>query len=120
VITTSPASLSTGGLFRLQLSTVNDGAQLRLIGTWRNAPRRAEGLPETALSPSVLLDHLGAVRFAYFGRAEPGDPEDWHDRWQAPLALPKLIRLRVVFADGWQSPDLIVAPRLAAEPQVNG
>jgi general secretion pathway protein J len=120
VITTAPSSLATGGFFRLHLVAANDGGQLRLIGHWESPPRRAGGALETALPDAVLLDHLSMLRFGYFGAADPDDPSDWHDSWQAARVLPKMIRLRLEFSDGWKSPDLIVAPRLAEAPNTNG
>jgi general secretion pathway protein J len=119
-ITTAPAALAAGGFFRLRLAAISDNAEVRLVGEWGNPPRRGLDSSQIALQPSVLLDHMRAIRFAYFGRTDPDDPDDWHDQWQTATALPKMIRLRVQFTDGWQAPDLIVAPRLAAEPNGNG
>jgi general secretion pathway protein J len=120
VITTSPSRLAMGGFFHLHLAVIDVGGELRLLAEWREPPRQDEAPPDTVLKPSILLDHLRGVRFAFFGTTDPESPSDWHDRWQGATALPKMIRLRVEFADGWQVPDLIVAPRLAAGPGVNG
>ena len=120
VITTSPSRLAMGGFFHLHLTVVDVGGELRLIAEWREPPRKDEAPPDSVLKPSILLDHLRGVGFAFFGTTDPESPSDWHDRWQGVSALPKMIRLRVEFADGWQVPDLIVAPRLAAGAGVNG
>jgi general secretion pathway protein J len=119
-ITTAPSSLAVGGFFRLRLAAIGDSGQMRLVSGWENPPRRGQDTSETVLQPSILLDHMRAIRFAYFGKTDPDDPDDWHDQWQTVIALPKMIRLRVQFADGWRAPDLIVAPRLAMDPNANG
>lgn len=120
VITTSPSRLAMGGFFHLHLAVINVGDGLRLLAEWREPPRDNEAPSNTVLKPSILLDHLRGVRFAFFGTTDSESPSDWHDRWQGATALPKMIRLRVEFADGWQVPDLIVAPQLAAGAGVNG
>jgi hypothetical protein len=109
-----------GGFFHLHLAVIDVDGELRLLAEWREPPRRDEASPDTVLKPSILLDHLREVRFAFFGTTDPESPSDWHDRWQGATALPKMIRLRVEFVDGWQVPDLIVAPQLAAGTGVNG
>ena len=118
-VTTAPSRLAVGGFFRLRLAAAQDGELWRLIAQWQSPPRRGEGSLETVLEPVVLLDRLRAIRFAYFGATDPADPADWHDSWQAVTILPKMIRLRVQFADGRRAPDLTVAPRLAEEPNSN-
>jgi general secretion pathway protein J len=120
MITTTPARLAMGGFFHLHLTVANFRGQLRLFAEWREPPRRDAAAPETPLEPTVLLDNLRAVAFAFFGTTDPELPDEWHDKWQAVTALPKMIRLRIEFADGWQAPDLIVAPPLAKELNVNG
>jgi len=113
LITTVPTRLIAGGFLRLHLVGTRGGEQSRLMAGWEGAPRRDDALPPAALVSATLLDRLKAIRFAFFGALDPDDPSDWHDRWQGVRTLPKMIRLRVEFADGWQAPDLIVAPRLA-------
>jgi len=120
LITTVPTRLIAGGFLRLHLVTAHDGGQLRLMAGWNGAPRRDDTPLPAALSAAMLLDHLKAIRFAFFGAIDPEDPSDWHDRWQGARTLPKMIRLRVEFTDGWQAPDLIVAPRLAEAPGASG
>jgi general secretion pathway protein J len=119
-ITTAPSFLAAGGFFRLRLAAIGDSGQVRLVSEWGNPPRRGQNTSEATLQPSILLEHMRAIRFAYFGKTDPEDPDDWHDEWQTVTTLPKMIRLRVQFSDGWQAPDLIVAPRLAAEPSASG
>src|SRR5215469_8559933 len=93
--------------------TEGSGAARRMIVEWQPIPRG--GLPEEAatLQPSVLLQKVASVEFAYFGVAEANHPPEWQDHWSDRTDLPQMIRLRITLADGWQGPDLIVAPRTA-------
>jgi general secretion pathway protein J len=116
LITTAPSRLALGGFFHLRLTTADAGRQLHLIAEWREPPRQNGAAPNTPLEPTALLDNLKTAAFAFFGTTDPELPDEWHDQWQGATALPKMIRLRIEFADGWQAPDLIVAPRLAGEP----
>lgn len=120
LITTAPSRLALGGFFHLHLAAAEAGRQLHLIAEWREPPRQDGAAPETPLAPTALLDNLKTAAFAFFGTTDPELPNEWHDQWQGTTALPKMIRLRIEFADGWQAPDLIVAPHLAAEPNING
>jgi general secretion pathway protein J len=120
VITTAPARLAMGGFFHLHLGAAEVQGQLHLLAEWREPPRRDDASPETPLEPTVLLDRLRTVGFAFFGTTDPQVPAEWHARWQDATVLPKMIRLRIEFTDGWRAPDLIVAPRLAEEPNTNG
>ena len=69
------------------------------------------------LQPSILIDQVRSVAFAYFGTPGPQQPPAWLDRWSDRDTLPRLIRLRLILANGVQAPDLIVAPRLAETVQ---
>jgi general secretion pathway protein J len=69
-------------------------------------------LPEE--QQTLLIEDVEAIEFAYYGapgrRAEP----QWNDYWQDMERPPRLIRLRVEFADGdprtW--PELVVRPAI--------
>ena len=112
-VTIPPAYLALGGYHRLRMTTAGSGAARSVIVAWEQVPR---GIwPEQALTlhPSLLLDKVASLEFAYFGVAEANHPPEWQDHWTDRTDLPQLIRLRITLADGWQAPDLIVAPRLA-------
>jgi general secretion pathway protein J len=60
----------------------------------------------------VILDDLVAVRFAYFGVEQRGDPPSWQEVWSNPEELPRLVRLSLESADaGWS--EVIVTPMLS-------
>jgi general secretion pathway protein J len=88
-------------------------AEERSAGDVQLAIRAAPELATTGNSTwsAPLLRNLAAVRFSFLG------PDGWHDAWKNRSTLPSLVRVRVTFRRGdsrfW--PDLIVAPRIAAD-----
>jgi general secretion pathway protein J len=119
-----PGHLAPGDFHRLSVglddaSRSSDGGRHPLMLRWKGVPR-GPGLSEpVAVPPSILLDRVGRVEFAYFGPGENGEPAAWQPRWQAAKSLPDLVRMRITFADGWKAPELIVAPRLADDSAIN-
>jgi hypothetical protein len=70
VIITWPSRLAMGGFFHLHLAVIDVGGELRLLAEWREPPRHDEAPPDAVLKPSILLDHLRGVRFAFFGTTD--------------------------------------------------
>jgi general secretion pathway protein J len=112
-----PAYLAVGGfqLLHLGLEPGRDGA--RLVVSWEGIARGPIAPQPAMRQPSVLVDQVRSVTFAYFGVAGPRQQAAWLDRWSERDGLPQLIRMRLTLANGMQAPDLIVAPRLAATAQ---
>ena len=52
------------------------------------------------------------AEFAYYGTPLTGAELAWRDQWRGSTYLPLLVRLDLIFVDGEQIPQLIVAPRL--------
>jgi len=67
-------------------------------------------------NPDVLIDHVAAVRFAYFGSAGPGQVPAWQDTWIGRDRLPDLVRIAITRDDprlrAW--PDFVVGTRATA------
>ena len=112
-----PAHLAQGGLHKFTLTVERSEAGRRqLLVIWRLV--RSDGT-SVSLSPphrTVLLDGIAGLSFAYFGGTGGDDAPGWHDEWRDEPQLPRLIRLRVAFADGRHAPDLVVALRTATPP----
>jgi general secretion pathway protein J len=110
-----PPDIGVGGFFRLSaaLDEPQRGAR-RLVVAETPWPR--PGIEPAAFNarPSVLLDGVRSIAFAYFGVPAPNRPAGWNDHWTDRHSLPQLIRLRIMLADGSRAPDLVVAPRTAA------
>ncbi|GGF36530.1 general secretion pathway protein GspJ [Aliidongia dinghuensis] len=101
-----PVYLAPGAFHAERLGVEDEGGRHRLVF-------RAGALGDARQSRSVLLDGVGAARFAYFGADVGAGRPGWHDRWPGAWGLPALVRLRITFADGSSAPDLVVAPRPA-------
>jgi general secretion pathway protein J len=113
-----PAHLALGGLHKFTVTVEkNDAGVRQLVVIWRLI--RSDGTSTTLSAPhrSVLLDHVAAVEFSYFGGSTSDATPDWHDTWNDMPQLPLLIRLRIAFADGRRAPDMIVALRTAVASQ---
>jgi len=122
------ASLALGGLQLLTLGFTEG----RLAVRWRlyrgdladvdeeSAPYIASraGAAEDFHRDVVLLDHVADARFAYFGSLNPTDVPAWQQTWLEADRLPLLVRMSVVFDDGYHPPDLVVALHLALSPAV--
>jgi general secretion pathway protein J len=107
-----PPDVGVGGFFRLHaaLEEAQHGLH-RLIVAETPWPRPGIEPATFNTRPSVLLDGVRSVAFAYFGIPAPNQPADWNDHWADRDSLPQLIRLRIVLADGSRAPDLVIAPR---------
>ncbi len=116
-VTTPPAYLALGGFHLLHVALAGSGPIRSLTVAWQPVTRGAATAETTPLQPSVLLDEVRAVEFAYFGVTQANRPPEWQDQWTGRMDLPQLVRVRLRLADGWQAPDLIVAPQLHGTTQ---
>jgi general secretion pathway protein J len=112
-----PAFLAPGGWYTLHLGVEREDGHALLIVRWRLVRQDQTSDAVSQPQDSVLLERVRTVEFGYFGALASGDPPQWHARWHEAAVLPALVRLRVGFEDGRQTPDLIVALRAAAVPQ---
>ena len=113
-ISPAPASVAFGGLQRLAL--VFNAGTSAADGTIEADWQPYHGGAAAAVANRVLLDHVSAAVFAYFGSTRANEPLEWHDEWREMSDLPLLVRLAVVFSDGRTMPELIVALPLATVP----
>jgi general secretion pathway protein J len=105
-----PAYLAAGGWHRLEVRVEQIAGRRALTLGWRLID--ADTAPMQR--PSVLIADIAGADFAYFGATASETVPDWHDRWSGRDGLPMLIRVRIHFADGVFTPDVIVAVRPAA------
>jgi len=115
-----PAHLSGGGIYLISVDVLNgtEGVEMRFsydpIGTEASAQLGSRGPPADSVR---LVRNAQDARFAYYGRKSGADVTRWHTSWEDPQALPRLVRLRLVFADTqvpW--PDMVFPIRV--EPGV--
>jgi general secretion pathway protein J len=111
----TPIALGSGGRSRLNLAVERRAGSVDLLLT--SALELA--WPERGPQPiaTVLLAGADDVEFAYFGMQRSNRAAAWHNSWSGQSALPALVRIRVRFAAGdsriW--PELLIAPRIAAD-----
>lgn len=92
--TLMPPGVLPGGHYRVRIALQEGNLTLR----W--APERNERTPFPASSAGsrTILDHVQAVRFAYFGNNRRGERARWVGAWTQQVRLPQLVRLDVTFA----------------------
>lgn len=113
-----PAHRGGGGLYLIELE--RDAAQRMLRMRYHPVLLEADGLPASAEEETVaLIDEVRSIEFAYYGLTSDGELR-WQERWVERVALPLLVRLRVVPAEGAPWPELVVplpALHRSGEPQ---
>lgn len=105
------AEPQTGFLMHDTLEAVRDGDRLSVrIAT---VPELARGGGTT----QTLLTHLSSVDFSYYGIAGDAKEPAWYSSWRRQAGPPQLVRIHVAAADPSATPlpDLILAPRIAAD-----
>jgi type II secretory pathway pseudopilin PulG len=111
-----PAYLALGGFQRLSLGVTGQQLMLR----WRPL---ADAPDAGGQRPTILLERLDSVAFAYYGARDYAETPQWHVEWRGAIRLPSLVRLHFLFLDRHEVPDLVVALHLAqataAVPNMN-
>jgi general secretion pathway protein J len=62
-----------------------------------------------------LIEGVRSMSFEYYGAEQADGTATWKSSWHGEAALPKLIRVRLLGADGKPWPELVVAPMLDAD-----
>jgi general secretion pathway protein J len=111
----APIVMGSGGRFRFALSLDRHDGQADLVVNAK--PELADPQDRTRSTKNALLTDVDRVEFSYFGIVPSERAAQWHDIWVERADMPELVRLRVAFRAGdtrlW--PDLVVAPRIAAD-----
>lgn len=114
LVAPQPGSVGDGPWAREHLYLAPAGKSRALFLSWRpDAP--ASGAAEAAAG-TMVLDHVGALRLAYFGQPGPGDGAMWLEQWAGRARLPELVRV-VIERDSaafrkW--PEFVIATRISA------
>ncbi len=110
----APIALAVAGRSRFRLSVARRKGLSDLVMTAQ--PELAAEVP-SAIEQKTLLAGAASIAFAYFGKSRSEAAPRWHNLWTGQAALPRLLRIQVRFPEGdsrvW--PDLIIAPRIAAD-----
>jgi general secretion pathway protein J len=111
LIGTLPDAFAPGLQGQQRLFLVPSGATQILVVAWRlDLPASDGGELRETLVP--LLDHVRAVRFAYYGPTDDGSTRAWTDTWSNRHILPALVRVHIERDTGSMAswPDLIASP----------
>lgn len=108
-----PAYLAIGGLQRLHVGLEPEPNGTSLALHWQTITGSTAVIPRRSVRSSRLIDGVSSASFSYFGVRPPADTSQWHAEWHDASALPRLVRLSLVLADGSRLPEIVVAPRQA-------
>ena len=111
-----PAALAPGGFHHLSLAVEATATGQILVLRWM--PLSGGGAADAR--PTVLLDRLERVDFAYYGALDDASPPQWWEEWHSPTRLPSAIRLHFLFRDQRSVPDLVATIHLAQSALRNG
>lgn len=109
-----PMRSGQGGLFRFSVGMDEQNGQLWLrYRHYRDALREGSSNGTDEQDEMVLLDHIGALEFAYLER-EPGGTARWHYDWQRRDRLPALVRVHFAGDSPAFTRELLIVPRVEA------
>ena len=111
LVSAQPGTQDDGPWTRERFYIGRSGNARALFMSWQATGSAALAAPAGA---AVLLDHVAAIRFAYFGPPRPGEGAAWLEQWTDRDRLPQLVRV-VIEREGsrfaaW--PELVVATRI--------
>jgi general secretion pathway protein J len=113
-----PAAIEAGVWARERFFVATHGTAPALFMGWRlDLPASDEStpLPENTV---LLLDHVRAARFDYFGPSDDMQDRNWQESWTGRRFLPEMVRIHIERDDprlpSW--PELVAEPRATADP----
>jgi general secretion pathway protein J len=113
-----PAAIEAGVWARERFFVAQHGDAAALFMAWRlDLPASDEGtpLPESTV---LLLDHVRAAHFDYFGPSDDREDRVWQESWTDRRFLPEMVRVHIERDDphlqSW--PELVSEPRATADP----
>jgi general secretion pathway protein J len=114
-LSVAPMALGNGGRARINLAVERHGNRVDLL--LESKPELAIVNDEAEKVRKPLLIGASAVAFSFFGKTPTDHSPVWHDDWANRAELPRLVRIEAHFLanDGRDWPDLVVAPRIAAD-----
>lgn len=111
----APIVANGGGRFRFRFSVERQQNRTDLMMS--STPELADPQDYTMTTRTVLISDIDLAEFSYLGEAVAERRVQWSDSWAKRSDVPRLVRVRVAFpsGDGRVWPELLVAPRIAAD-----
>jgi general secretion pathway protein J len=113
-----PVAIEAGVWARERFFVAQHGGAPALFMGWHlDLPASDEGtpLPENTV---LLLEHVRAAHFGYFGLSEDMQNRVWQESWTGRRFLPEMVRVRIErdnpLLASW--PELVAEPRATADP----
>lgn len=111
-VSSRPAGIAQGGLALVGVAVEEDpkhpGARNLVM---RRVLADSDSADFSALDraePSILVEDVQSVEFAYFGAENDFTDPRWWPTWPYPARMPDIVRVRMKAADGEPLPDMIV------------
>jgi general secretion pathway protein J len=109
------------GVYLMELALAESGhaeGSGNLVLRWRAFEPNVQTVDAAEPEERVLIENIEALELSYFGTNDPEQPPDWWQAWEGQPELPRLIRLRVRFAENDERrwPELIVRPMVDRAP----
>lgn len=113
-LSATPLALGQGGRSRVDLLVAHQDGRTSLM---LESKLELSTIRQTEKTRQPILTGAALVAFSYFGQQPRDRTAQWHHDWTAQAELPRLVRIAVRFstADGRDWPDLVIAPRIAAD-----
>lgn len=111
-----PAAIASGVEAQQRFFVEGEGRSSALVMGWRFDLPPSDDVTPLSENRVPLLDHVRALRFAYYGAPDPSQAPSWWQRWSGYTRLPELVRVHIERDDPVlpQWPDLVVATRATA------
>ena len=115
LVTAQPGSQDSGPWARERFHVIRYRTSSGLVVNWQFDVPGAATL-DGSTNQALLLDHVSAIRFAYFGSSRAGETPTWQETWTSRNRLPSLVRVAIERDNPklrpW--PVLIVGTRITA------
>ncbi len=69
----------------------------------------------SASKPHRLLEDVKEIEIDYFGAETDAAEPKWESKWENPLRMPQLVRMRIELQNGKSMPEIVVALRIGEE-----
>jgi len=111
-----PVAAARKGLQVFQITQDSNEPTRLMVSLWpyQQTPT-AQPVPETV----VLLEHVKAYMFSYFGKKDVNSTADWQDDWSGAEHLPQLIKVRIALDDDSFWPEMVFPVKIAAQGAVD-